>query len=149
MWGRPNSIAIIDSSVHTAAEVEFGNFLTMMYFENTSATIKNVHSFPIEQICCQCVPQERGQFLGSAYEWLRLYILLADYTLLYELLDVVGHLGPKYSVPCPKEASLLSLVSLMYDWSISGFISLGTMILFPQVMSPDLMDSISLCDQNS
>ena len=26
--------------MHTAAEVEFGNFLTMMYFENTSATIR-------------------------------------------------------------------------------------------------------------
>ena len=35
----PNSVTIIDSSMHTAAEVEFGNFLTMMYFENTSATI--------------------------------------------------------------------------------------------------------------
>ena len=26
-------MTIIDSSMHTAAEVEFGNFLTMMYFE--------------------------------------------------------------------------------------------------------------------
>ena len=41
MWGRPNSVTIIDSSVHTAAEVEFGNFLIMMYFENTSATIRS------------------------------------------------------------------------------------------------------------
>ena len=40
MWGRPNSVTIIDNSMHTAAEVEFGNFLTMMYFENTSATIR-------------------------------------------------------------------------------------------------------------
>ena len=39
MWGRPNSVTIIDSSVQTAAEVEFGNFLTMMYFEKTSTTI--------------------------------------------------------------------------------------------------------------
>ena len=30
-------------------------------------------------------------------------------------------------------------------WSISGLIPLGTMILFPQVMSPDSKDSISLC----
>ena len=114
MWGRHYSVTIIDSSMHTTAEVEFGNFLTMMYFENTFATIRRSILFQIEQICCQCVPWERGQFLGSAYEWLRLPILLADHTLLYELLDVVGHLGPKYSVPCPKEASLLSLVSLMY-----------------------------------
>ena len=35
MWGRPNSVIIIDSSMHMAAEVEFGNFLTLMYFENT------------------------------------------------------------------------------------------------------------------
>ena len=35
------------------------------------------------------------------------------------------------------------------DWSISGLISLGTMILVPQVMRPDLMDSISLCGSNS
>ena len=96
MWGRPNSVTIIDSSVHMAAEVEFGNFLTIMYFENTSATIRK---------SCQCVPRERGQFLGSAYEWLRLSILLADYILLHELLDIIGHLGPKYSVPCPKDAS--------------------------------------------
>ena len=41
-------------------------------------------------------------------------ILLADHTLLYELLDVIGHLGPKYSVPCPKEAVLLVLVAFMY-----------------------------------
>ena len=40
MWGRPNSVTILDSSVQMAAEVEFGNFLTMMYFENTSATIR-------------------------------------------------------------------------------------------------------------
>ena len=40
MWGGPNSVTIIDSSVQTAADVEFGNFLTMMYFEKTSATIR-------------------------------------------------------------------------------------------------------------
>ena len=40
MWGRTNSVTIIDSSMHMAAEVEFGNFLTMIYFENTSATIR-------------------------------------------------------------------------------------------------------------
>ena len=56
----------------------------------------------------------KGVVLGSAYEWLRLSILLADYTFVYELLDTIGHLGPKYSVPCPKEASLLTLVSLIY-----------------------------------
>ena len=38
--GRPNSVTIIDSSTHMAAEVEFGNFFTMMYFENTSTTIR-------------------------------------------------------------------------------------------------------------
>ena len=84
--------------------------------------------------------------LGSAYDWLRLSILLAYYTLLYELLDVVGHLGPKYSVPCPKEASLLALVSLMYVlqhfWSHLPW-------YYDSVMSPDSMDSIPLCGQNS
>ena len=40
MWGRPNSVTMIDSSMHTTAEVEFGNCLTMMYFENTSTTIR-------------------------------------------------------------------------------------------------------------
>ena len=67
MLGRPNSVTIMDNSVHTAAEVEFDNFLTIMYIENTSATI---HSFPIEHVCHQCVPWERRQFLGSAYDWL-------------------------------------------------------------------------------
>ena len=38
-WGRPNFATIIESSMHTAPEVEFGNFLTMMYFEQTSAAI--------------------------------------------------------------------------------------------------------------
>ena len=55
-----------------------------------------------------------GYLLVSSYEWLRLSILLADHTLLYELLDVIGHLGPKYSVPYPKEAVLLALVAFMY-----------------------------------
>ena len=41
-------------------------------------------------------------------------MFLAYDTLLYELLDVVCHLGPKYSVPCPKETSFLALVSLVY-----------------------------------
>ena len=31
--GKPNSVTIIDNSVHTAAEVELGNFLTRMYLE--------------------------------------------------------------------------------------------------------------------
>ena len=105
-------MTIIDSSIYMAEEVEFGNFLTMMYFEKTSATIRN--PFPIKQICCQCVPWKWGQFLGCTYEWLRLSILLADHTLLYELLDIIGHLGPKYCISCPKEASLLTLVSFMY-----------------------------------
>ena len=47
-------------------------------------------------------------------EWLRLSTLLADHTLLYELLNVISYLGPKYSVSCSMEASLLTLVTLMY-----------------------------------
>ena len=108
MWGRSNSVTIIDSSVHTAAGVEFGYFLTMI------CHYQKVHSFLIEHICCQCVPWERRQFLGSAYEWLRLSILLAYCRLLLELLDIIGHLGSKYSVPCPEEASLFTLVPFMY-----------------------------------
>ena len=57
---------------------------------------------------------EMGVFLGSSYEQLKFSILLADHTLLYELLNVIGHLGPKYSVPCPKEAVHLALVAFMY-----------------------------------
>ena len=41
-------------------------------------------------------------------------VLLADHTLLYELLNVISHLGPKYCISCPKEASLLTLVTFMY-----------------------------------
>ena len=55
-----------------------------------------------------------GKLLGGFYEWLRFSILLADHTLLYELLDVIGHLGPKYSVSCPEEAALFALVAFMY-----------------------------------
>ena len=40
MWGRPNSVTIMDSSAQTAADVEFANFLTRKYFEKTSATIR-------------------------------------------------------------------------------------------------------------
>ena len=40
MWGRPNSVTIVASSAQTAADVEFAYFLTRMYFENTSATIR-------------------------------------------------------------------------------------------------------------
>ena len=57
---------------------------------------------------------EMGIVLGSSYEWLRFSILLADHTLLYELLDIIGHLGPKYSVPCSKETALLALVAFVY-----------------------------------
>ena len=31
MWGRPNSVTIIDGSAQTAADVKFGNFLTKPY----------------------------------------------------------------------------------------------------------------------
>ena len=41
-------------------------------------------------------------------------MFLAYDTLFYELLDILGHLVPKYSVPCPKEISLLALMSLVY-----------------------------------
>ena len=75
-----------------ATEVELGNFLTRMYLEKTSAT----------------------GFMGSSYKQLRFSILLADHTLLYELLNVIGHLGPKYSVPCPKEAVLFAVVAFVY-----------------------------------
>ena len=33
LWGKPYSVTIIDSSLHTAAEVELGNFLTKMYLK--------------------------------------------------------------------------------------------------------------------
>ena len=39
MWGRPHSVTIIDSSAQMPADVEFGNFLTMKYFEKTSAKL--------------------------------------------------------------------------------------------------------------
>ena len=61
-----------------------------------------------------CMPWKWGQFLSCAYEWLRFSILLANHTLLYELLDVIGHFGPKYCISCPKETSLLTFVFLMY-----------------------------------
>ena len=41
-------------------------------------------------------------------------MFLVDHTLLYELLNVISHPGPKYSVSCPKEASLLTLVTFIY-----------------------------------
>ena len=40
MRGMPNSVTIVASSAQTAADVEFANFLTRNYFENTSATIR-------------------------------------------------------------------------------------------------------------
>ena len=114
MWGRPNSVTIIGSSMRMAAEIEFGNFLTMIHTLRIHLPLSESPFFSNRTNLLPTCAMERGQFLGSAYEWLRLSILLADYTLLYELLDVVGHLGPKYSVRFPKEASLLTLVSLMY-----------------------------------
>ena len=36
--GKLNSEIITESAMHMAVDVEFGNFLTKMYFENTSAT---------------------------------------------------------------------------------------------------------------
>ena len=33
MWGRHNSVTIMDSSAQTAADIEFANFLTRNYFE--------------------------------------------------------------------------------------------------------------------
>ena len=39
---------------------------------------------------------------------------MADHTLLYELLDVIGDLGLKYSVLHPKEAMLFAPVAFMY-----------------------------------
>ena len=70
MWGRPNSVTIIDSSAQMAADVEFANFLTRKYFEKTSATLRKSMLFPIEHICLQCVPWERRKLLSSAYDWL-------------------------------------------------------------------------------
>ena len=37
----------------------------------------------------------------GTYDWLRLTKLLADQILVYELLDVIGDLGPKDCVLCP------------------------------------------------
>ena len=46
MWGRPNSVTIMDSSAQMAADVEFANFLTRKYFEKTSAIIRKSTGFP-------------------------------------------------------------------------------------------------------
>ena len=38
--GKLNSVTIIDNSLHMAKDVEFGNFLTRMYLENISVTMR-------------------------------------------------------------------------------------------------------------
>ena len=54
MCGRPNSVTIIDSSMHMAADVEFGNFLTMMYFEKISSTIRKFILFQYKYVANVC-----------------------------------------------------------------------------------------------
>ena len=106
MWGRPNYIIIIDSSMHTAAEVELGNFLTMMYFENTSTTIRE--SIISNRTYVTNVCHGKG---GSS--WVA-PMIGCDFPYYWHMIHFYMSCWTSWVILSQKEASLLALVSLVY-----------------------------------
>ena len=74
---------------------------------------------------------------------------MTDHALLFELLDIIHHLGPKDSVSSSREAFLLTLVTFVYVLEHLWFHLPWYFDPVPTSMRPDSMDSISLCSQNS
>ena len=78
MWGRPNSVTMVAISAQTAADEELANFLTRKYFGEYISDYEKVHSLPVEDICCQCVPWKRWKFLSGSNDGLGFSMLLAN-----------------------------------------------------------------------
>ena len=53
IWGRLSSVTIIESSMCTAAEVEFPHYDVL---SEDICNYQEVHPFPVEQICHYGVP---------------------------------------------------------------------------------------------